>query len=261
MAVRHPLDEISMEGYPGYYKCPEYQQDVKGVAPSQRHLSSMSCARGIKHRQGKEAEEAMTEQLANLPTFYIEGAEIEHVSVDSFTYLGREIASSDDDFPACLWNLAKAKAKWGALSRVLKGEGASAQYRSRIYLIVVSTVLLYGSKTWVVTDRMKRVLEAFHHGCARHITQKYIHRVSHGEGRDEFWVYPSTAMVLKEAHLKPSMDYITERRQVFHDNFLRFSPRFAESKDWKVASHARKFLRYHNQQWMVSTEDTEHTEQ
>ena len=88
----------------------------------------MSCARGKKRRQGKEAEEAMAEQLANLPTFYIEGVEIERV--DSFTYLGREIASSDDDFPACLRNLAKAKAKWGALSRVLKGEGTSVWYRS-----------------------------------------------------------------------------------------------------------------------------------
>ena len=171
----------------------------------------------------------MAEQLANLPTFYIEGEEVERV--DSFTYLGREITSSDDDFPACLRNLAKAKAKWGALSRVLKGKGASARYRSRIYLIVVSTVLLYGSETWVVTDRMRRVLEAFHHGCARHITRKYIHRVSDGEGGDEFWVYPSTAMVLKEACLKPIMDYITEHRQVFHDNFLRFSPRFAAFKE------------------------------
>ena len=121
MAARHPLDEVSVEGYPGYYKCPECQQYVKGVVPSQRHLSSMSCARGKKRRQGKEAEEAMAEQLANLPTFYIEGAEIERV--DSFTNLGREITSSDDDFPACLRNLAKAKAKWGVLSRVLKGEG------------------------------------------------------------------------------------------------------------------------------------------
>ena len=131
----------------------------------------------------------------------------------------------------------------GALSRVLKGEGASVRYQSQIYLIVISTVLLYGSETWVVTYQMRRVLEAFHHGCARHITQKYIHWVSDGEGGDEFWVYPSTAMVLKEACLKPIMDYITERRQVFHDNFLRFSPRFAESKEWKVASHTRKFPR------------------
>ena len=122
---------------------------------------------------------------------------------------------------------------------------------------MVSTVLLYGSETWVVTDRMRRVLEAFHHSCAGHITQKYIHRVSDGEGGDEYWVYPSTAMVLKEARLKPIMDYITERRQVFHDNFLRFSPRFAASKEWKVASHTRKFPRYHDQQWTVSTEDTD----
>ena len=88
MAARHPMDEITVEGYPGYYKCPECQQYVKGVVPSQRHLSSQSVARGKKRRQGKEAEEVMAEQLANLPTFYIEGEEVERV--DSFTYLGRK---------------------------------------------------------------------------------------------------------------------------------------------------------------------------
>ena len=53
MAARHPLDEISVEGYPGYYKCPECQQYMKGVVPSQRHLSSMSCARGKNAGRGK----------------------------------------------------------------------------------------------------------------------------------------------------------------------------------------------------------------
>ena len=32
------------------------------------------------------------------------------------------------------------------------------------------------------------------------------------------------------------------------------------AKEWKVASHTRKFPRYHDQQWTVSTEDAEHTE-
>ena len=172
MAARHPEDEVQVEGYPGYYKCPECNQYVKGATPTQRHLRSATCKRGRKRRQAKEAEEALSDALSDLPTFYIEGREVERV--ESFTYLGRELTTSDNDLQACMRNLAKAKAKWGAISRVLKWDGATVPYRSRIYLIVVATVLLYGSETWVVTDRMKAALESFHHGCARHITRKYI---------------------------------------------------------------------------------------
>ena len=110
------------------------------------------------------AEEEMDEQLSNLPTFYVEGQEIEWV--DSFTYLGRQLSSGDDDFQACLRNLSKAKKKWGALSRVLTRDGASKAYKSRVYLIVVSMVLLYGAETWVINDRITQVLEAFHNRCA-----------------------------------------------------------------------------------------------
>ena len=241
MAARHPEDEVQVEGYPGYYKCPECNQYVKGATPTQRHLRSATCKRGRKRRQAKEAEEALSDALSDLPTFYIEGREVERV--ESFTYLGRELTTSDNDLQACMRNLAKAKAKWGAISRVLKRDGATVPYRSRIYLIVVATVLLYGSETWVVTDRMKAALESFHHGCARHITRKYIHRVGDEEAGDEFWVYPSTAEVLRQANLKPITDYLTKRRAgfydiltyVFHQDLL--SLRHGEQQDIREISH------------------------
>ena len=96
------------------------------------------------------AKEELSEQLSNLPTFYIEGREIEQV--DSFMYLGCQLSSGDDDFQACLRNLSKAKKMWGVLSHLLKWEGASKAYKSDMYLIDVSTVLLYGAETWVIND-------------------------------------------------------------------------------------------------------------
>ena len=118
--------------------------------PSHRHLQSAVCQQGRKRWEALFAEEELSEQLSNLPTFYVEGREVEWV--DSFTYLGCQLSSGVNDFQACLRNLSKAKKKWGALSRMLKWEGALKAYKSRMYLIVVSMVLLYGAETWVIND-------------------------------------------------------------------------------------------------------------
>jgi hypothetical protein len=45
---------------------------------------------------------------------------------------------------------------------ILKREGGSKKSLARFYLVIVSTVLLYGSDTWVVTRRMKELLTSFH---------------------------------------------------------------------------------------------------
>ena len=140
-----------------------------GQDPSHQHLQSALCWQARKEWAAHLAEEELSEQLVNLPTFYVEGMEIEQV--DSFTYLGCQLSSADDNFQVCLRNLSKAKKKWGVLSRILKQEGASMVYKSSTYLIVVSIVLLYGAETWVINDRIQQVLEAFHHCCACHITK------------------------------------------------------------------------------------------
>ena len=253
MAARHPMDEVIVVGHPGYNKCPDCQQYVKGATPSTRHLRSELCKQGKKRWKARLAAEELATQLGNLPTFYVEGEPIERV--ENFTYLGRVVTSTDDDLQACLRNLAKAKAKWGALSRLLIKDGASCAYRSRIYLVVVSTVLLYGAETWVLTDRIRRVLEAFHHSCARSITRTFIRRVSNREGGDDFWIYPSTAEVLKKAKLLLIETYITKRREVFFNNYLRFSHTFEDSKSWRAAGHTRNFPRYHQQNFTSNPGD------
>ena len=152
MAARHPHDELHVAGYMGYKKCPQCFQYVRGQEPSRWHLQSTVCCQGQKSWAALLAEEELSEQLSNLPTFYVEGQEIEWV--DSFTYLGRQLSSGDDDFQACLRNLSKAKKKWGALSCVLKQEGALKAFKSHVYLIVVYMVLLYGAEMWVINDRV-----------------------------------------------------------------------------------------------------------
>ena len=84
-----------------------------------------------------------------------------------FRYLGRILSQGDQDLSACTRNLQRAREKWTAVSRVLKRDGASQRSFARFYLVIVSTVLLYGSDTWVVTKYMQDMLTSFHNRCAR----------------------------------------------------------------------------------------------
>ena len=47
--------------------------------------------------------------------------------------------------------------------------GATIKSWEMVYKVLVQVVLLYGSKIWVVTDAMMKVMELFHHRIARRI--------------------------------------------------------------------------------------------
>ena len=55
------------------------------------------------------------------------------------------------------------------ISRVLKKKGVMVQFRGMMYKSVVKTVLLYGSKSLLVTGEMLNILEGFLHLEARRI--------------------------------------------------------------------------------------------
>jgi hypothetical protein len=99
--------------------------------------------------------------LLPVPTFYVGDHALERVT--KFRYLGRILSQDDHDLSACVRNIQRAKTKWAAVSKF-----------ARFYLVIVSTVLLYGSDTWVVTRRMEELLTSFHNRCLRHITKRYL---------------------------------------------------------------------------------------
>ena len=68
-------------------------------------------------------------------------------SVSEFKYLGRILAATDDDWPAVVGNLGKARRSWGRLSRVLSREGADPKVSRAFYIAVTQAVLLFGSET------------------------------------------------------------------------------------------------------------------
>ena len=103
--------------------------------------------------------------------------------------------------------MAKARARWGRLARILSRDGAAPRVMGRFYLALVQSVLLYGSETWVLTDPMLEVLRTFHHRSARYISRMFIRK-----GANEQWVCPPSKDVLEKAGLLPIETYIARRK-------------------------------------------------
>ena len=136
--------------------------------------------------------------------FYAYGEELERVEV--FKYLGRLIAFDDDDTQALCGNLAKARRVWARISRFLRAENASARVRGMFYKATVQSVLLFGSKTWVLSPATLRHLEGFHVKAAQRMTGLLPKKVGGS------WVFPEIKTVLVAAGLHTIEHYVQVRR-------------------------------------------------
>ena len=98
----------------------------------------------------------------------------------SFKYLVWVLSASDDDFPAVIRNLWRVHQKWLRMSRVLRWYGVDVRTLGMLYTAVVQVVLLYGSKTWDVSPRIRKMMGGFHHRLIRRITGQMTQR--NGDG-------------------------------------------------------------------------------
>ena len=102
--------------------------------------------------------------------------------------------------------VAKARAVWGRIGKVIKMRSDSnIRIMSIFYKVIIQTVLLYGSETWVLNEYGRNKPKSFHNKCARFLTGRYITKI------DDKWVYPETKKTLELAHLLPVEDYIMKR--------------------------------------------------
>ncbi len=97
--------------------------------------------------------------------FNIDGQVMETVS--EFKYLGRILEEGDSDVPTVNRNIKRATGTWGMIGRVLSSEGASPRAMGSFYKVVVQSVLLYGSESWVLSKAMMKKLKSFHKRRAR----------------------------------------------------------------------------------------------
>jgi hypothetical protein len=73
----------------------------------------------------------------------------------------------------------------------------------------VQSVLLYGSKTWVLSPAALARLEGFHLHAAYRMAKEHVPR----RGPQQQWVYPPSDKVLEECGMHTIEHYIDVRRE------------------------------------------------
>ena len=145
--------------------------------------------------------------------------------MDRFRYLGRILDENDDDSYAMERQLARARAKWGRIGKVLRSEGVRSKTMGYFYKAVVQAILLYGSESWVLSDFYLRQLKSFHTRIARYLTGKHIR-----QNEDGTWYHPPSADVLQEAGLESVEEYIKRRRDTVRLKYVFGRPLLNECR-------------------------------
>jgi hypothetical protein len=63
------------------------------------------------------------------------------------------MAQDNDDTQAVRAQLRKARATWARVGKVLRGENTPPTVAAKFYLAISQAILLYGSKTWVISPQ------------------------------------------------------------------------------------------------------------
>ena len=138
-------------------------------------------------------------------TFQLDTCAIANVS--HFKYLGRTITNNDDDFPAILHNISRARGQWCRIKRILTNQDATPRMMSRFYLSIVQSSLLYGSESWTLNQTTRRMLHSFHNMCARGIAKMHSR-----QNDDGTWTLVDMTLVRECSSLQPITDYIQQRK-------------------------------------------------
>ena len=170
----------------------------------QHQTTSEDCKRFAEIRRNRKAD--VRNDAAKNVKFYIHGKEIN--TVQSFKYLGRIISNKDNDLEALENQLKKARMTWGRIGKVIKKKtNGNPKIMSIVYKVVIQSVLLYGSESWVLDTQAMVKFRSFHRRCARYITGRHINLVG------EEWEYPSSIETLEEADLLTIEESIRQRKE------------------------------------------------
>jgi hypothetical protein len=200
--ARHPNDIVIIEEegiLPQCLDCGLFQKNVY----TEKHKSSEDCRIHMEKKNKRRQE--IRQQASRNVEFFITGKKIKKVT--NFKYLGRIINNEDEDLPAVEKQLMKARMTWGRIGKLLKKKTKSnPKVMSIFYKVIIQSVLLYGSESWVLTNRIKNKLNSFHRRCSRYITGRHIRLVN------DVWIYPDSAVTLEMADLLPIEEYIEKRK-------------------------------------------------
>jgi hypothetical protein len=139
---------------------------VHPLYPHHRHLKE--CQVGVEFPLQQEV--AVTSALALRQQFTVRGDVLERVEV--YKYLGGMMAQDDNDLQAIPKQLWKARSTWAWVGQVLWSKNASPFVAAQFYQAIIQAILLYGSKTWVISQTALVRLEGFHICAAYQMANK-----------------------------------------------------------------------------------------
>ena len=114
----------------------------------------------------------------NVPEIKIDGKVLNNV--DSITYLGGSLSSSNSPDEEVSNRIAEASAGYGRLpKRAWNERGLKLETKCTVYRAVGLSVLLYGCDSWTLYRRHAKLLDQLHQCCLQRILNiKWYNRVS-----------------------------------------------------------------------------------
>ena len=123
--------------------------------------------------------------------------------VTSLQYLGEVILSADNEWPAVVRNLSRARAACKRMTIILSRDGAEPRVSILFFKAMVQAVMLFGSETWVVTPCTGRYLGGFQDQVERRLMGRLLQQRPDGK-----WAYTLSEKARGEAGLQTMEEYI-----------------------------------------------------
>ncbi len=114
----------------------------------------------------------MRSALALHEQFTVHGEVLEKVEV--YRYLSCLLLQDDNDVQAMRSQLCKARGTCARIGQVLRRENALLRISAKFYQAIVQSVLLYGSKMWVLSKAIMARLEGFHICVAYWMAKEHV---------------------------------------------------------------------------------------
>ncbi len=124
-------------------------------------------------------------------------------------YLGRLLLQDNNDVQAMRSQLCKVRRMRARVGQVLRRENAPPKTSARFYKAIEQSILLYGSKTWVLSKAVMARLEGFHICMVYWMAKEHVPCW----GPHCQWVYPPSDKTLMECGMHTFQHYINVQRQ------------------------------------------------
>lgn len=93
----------------------------------------------------------------------------------------------NNDWYPIKYNMEKARKIWVAVKIILIRDKSTMRTMGYYYKVVIQSILLYGSESWVYMECMLRKLRNVHNKIARYLTRTHIRPDPDEEVE---WIYP-----------------------------------------------------------------------